>query len=124
MASMIRISSTHVGSLVRPDELIAHLRRIDAGEPCDEDAYAACLRDSVHEVVREQRDVGIDIVSDGEFGKSSWNYYVYRRLAGFEIRPAPATSMRSDERFRQDDPTIPTDWARFPDFYAEYFANE
>jgi 5-methyltetrahydropteroyltriglutamate--homocysteine methyltransferase len=121
---MIHIPCTHVGSLVRPDALIAHLRRIDAGGPHDEDAHAACLRDSVHEVVRCQRDAGVDIVSDGEFGKSSWNSYVYRRLAGFELRPAPAARMRSDERYRSDDPATPTDWGRFPEFYAEYFAKE
>ena len=59
------------------------MRSIDAGQAYDEAGYQTCLRESVGEVVRRQRDAGIDIVSDGEFGKSSWNYYVYRRLRGF-----------------------------------------
>ena len=119
------IPVTHVGSLVRPDELISFMRAIDAGEPYDEAAYQRCLRDSVRDVVRRQKEVGVDIVSDGEYGKSSWNYYVYRRLAGLELRPAPPVRMQAvTEESREEDPTIATDWARFPEFYAAYFAKE
>ena len=82
------IRTTHVGSLVRPAELVAYLRKIDAGDDYDEQAYQECLARSVREVVQAQRDAGIDIVSDGEFGKSAWNYYVYERLGGIELRPA------------------------------------
>jgi 5-methyltetrahydropteroyltriglutamate--homocysteine methyltransferase len=121
----VRIPVTHVGSLVRPDELIAFMRAIDAGEPYDEAAYERCLRDSVRDVVRRQKAAGVDIVSDGEYGKSSWNYYVYRRLGGFELRPAPPVRMQAvTETSREEDPTIATDWARFPEFYAHYFAAE
>jgi len=120
-----RILTTHVGSLVRPDDLIGFMRKIDAGEPYDEAAYERCLRDAVHEVVRRQRDAGIDVVSDGEYGKSSWNYYVYRRLEGFELRPQWRTSMRDAGEGRQeDDALVPTDWERFPEFYEEYFGKE
>jgi 5-methyltetrahydropteroyltriglutamate--homocysteine methyltransferase len=116
---------THVGSLVRPDDLIAFMRAIDAGEPYDEAAYERCLRDSVRDVVRRQKAAGVDIVSDGEYGKSSWNYYVYRRLGGLELRPAPPVRMQAvTETSREEDPTIATDWARFPAFYAHYFAAE
>jgi 5-methyltetrahydropteroyltriglutamate--homocysteine methyltransferase len=114
-----RMRTTHVGSLVRPDELIAYLRKIDAGEDYDEAAYQECLARSVREVVQAQRDAGIDIVSDGEFGKSAWNYYVYERLAGIELRlhpPGGANFASVND--------APTDWTRFPDFYAEYFAKE
>ncbi|MDA0185304.1 cobalamin-independent methionine synthase II family protein [Solirubrobacter phytolaccae] len=113
------IKTTHVGSLVRPDELVAYLRKRDAGEAYDEDAYAECLRRSVHEVVQKQKDAGIDIVSDGEYGKSAWNYYVYERLSGIELRPHPV----EHADFAAVN-TGPTDWARFPEFYADYFANE
>lgn len=113
------IKTTHVGSLVRPDELIGFLRKRDAGEAYDEAAYAECLRRSVVDVVQRQKDADIDIVSDGEFGKSAWNYYVYERLSGIELRPHPV----EHADFAAVN-TGPTDWARFPEFYADYFANE
>ena len=113
------IRTTHVGSLVRPAELVAYLRKIDAGEDYDEQAYQECLARSVRDVVQAQRDAGIDIVSDGEFGKSAWNYYVYERLGGIELRPSPP----GDANFASVN-DAPTDWARFPEFYADYFAHE
>jgi 5-methyltetrahydropteroyltriglutamate--homocysteine methyltransferase len=114
-----RILATHVGSLVRPAELISFLRAIDAGEPYDEHAYAQVLCDSVRDVVAHQREVGIDIVSDGEYGKSAWNYYVYERLGGIELRPSPP----GEANFASVN-DAPTDWTRFPDFYAGYFATQ
>src|SRR5476651_2472245 len=83
-----RILTTHVGSLIRPPALQDFLRAKQAGKPYDPAAYQTCLTESVAEVVHEQADVGIDVVSDGEFGKSiSWSQYVLERLAGFERRP-------------------------------------
>jgi 5-methyltetrahydropteroyltriglutamate--homocysteine methyltransferase len=119
MADTPRIKTTHVGSLVRPDELIAFLRKRDKGESYDEQAYQDCLTRSVRDVVRKQREAGVDIVSDGEYGKSAWNYYVYERLGGIELRPHPPT----EANFASVNEN-PTDWARFAEFYAEYFAKE
>ena len=46
---------------------------------------------SVAEVVRQQAEIGVDVVSDGEFGKAiSWTQYVVERLSGFELRGNPA----------------------------------
>ena len=37
--------------------------------------------------MRQQKDAGVDIPSDGEFGKGiSWSQYVIERLSGFERR--------------------------------------
>ena len=69
-----RILCTHVGSLIRPPELVSYLRAIDSKNPYDENGYSDCLADSITRVVVEQSEVGIDIVSDGEFGKpASWS---------------------------------------------------
>ena len=117
---MARIQTTHVGSLVRPDELIAFLRQIDGKDPAyDEAAHMECLARSVQGVVAKQKEVGVDIVSDGEYGKSAWNYYVYERLGGIELRPHPP----GEANFASVNEN-PTDWARFHEFYAEYFAKE
>jgi 5-methyltetrahydropteroyltriglutamate--homocysteine methyltransferase len=81
-----RILTTHVGSIVRPKrlrELIA-----TAGEsPEGQQRYKQALREAVADVVKMQAKVGIDIVNDGEFGKSSWANYVLERITGFEHRP-------------------------------------
>src|SRR6266704_1906495 len=83
-----RILTTHVGSLIRPEPLLAFLRLKQTGRPFDDTAYQKCLSESVAEIVRCQAEVGIDVVSDGEFGKSiSWSQYVLERLSGFERRP-------------------------------------
>ena len=49
--------------------------------------YLQTLQRATAEVVRKQAAIGVDIVSDGEFGKSSWSNYVLNRISGFEIRP-------------------------------------
>jgi 5-methyltetrahydropteroyltriglutamate--homocysteine methyltransferase len=80
-----RILTTHVGSLVRPQEL----RDLapPGQEPKDPPAYQAALVKATAEVVQKQAEAGVDIVSDGEFGKSSWSAYILKRISGFEIRP-------------------------------------
>ncbi len=86
-----RILTTHVGSLIRPPKLIEFWRAIEDGKPYDEAAFEACLTKSVAEVVRQQADVGIDIVSDGEFAKGvNWAFYIFKRLSGIAIRTATA----------------------------------
>jgi 5-methyltetrahydropteroyltriglutamate--homocysteine methyltransferase len=112
-----RILTTHVGSLIRPPQLQEFLRAVQGGKPYDEKAYQKCLTDSVAAVVKQQADTGIDVPSDGEFGKSiSWAQYALTRLSGFERRPI------------KDDKANPfkrgADRTRFADFYAELDANE
>ncbi|MGH3304647.1 MAG: hypothetical protein ACRDOK_23825 [Streptosporangiaceae bacterium] len=83
---MDRIRTTHTGSLARPAELLSFLAVREGGGILDEDAYAACLRQTVDDVVRRQVETGIDIVDDGEMGKSSWIAYLYERVSGLEAR--------------------------------------
>src|SRR5262245_36734308 len=115
MRSTGRILTTHVGSLVRPAQLVSFLRKQQNHEPYDPAAYEQCLRLSVAEVVEGQAKVGIDIVSDGEFGKSiSWSRYVLERISGFEERADDTAGFR---------PAIAgKDRKDFADFYDEYEA--
>jgi 5-methyltetrahydropteroyltriglutamate--homocysteine methyltransferase len=106
-----RILTTHVGSLIRPPALREFLRKKEAGEPYDATAYAQCLQDSVAEVVRQQAEAGIDVISDGEFGKAiSWSQYALFRLSGFERRPFKGGVSPF---------TRGADRTKFPEFYAE-----
>jgi 5-methyltetrahydropteroyltriglutamate--homocysteine methyltransferase len=109
-----RILCTHVGSLIRPPELVSYLRAIDSNNSYDENGYSDCLADSIASVVVEQSEVGIDIVSDGEFGKpASWSRYVMERLTGFEQRPG--TGLDPGEVVARG-----RDREQFTAFYAEY----
>ncbi len=81
-----RILTTHVGSLIRPAALV-ELSAQAKGDPEMVPAYRDAVRRATVDVVTRQLDIGIDIVNDGEFGKSSWANYVLDRLSGFEARP-------------------------------------
>ena len=114
--STSRILTTHVGSLIRPEPLLQFLRLKQTGRPFDEAAYQKCLTASVAEIVRRQAEAGIDVASDGEFGKSiSWSQYVLERLSGFERRPIKDGA----DPFARG-----VDRERFPEFYAELDARD
>ena len=81
-----RILTTHVGSIVRPKKL-RDLAIVAQESPENQKRFDDVLRESVADVVRMQAKVGIDIVNDGEFGKSSWSNYILERTTGFEHRP-------------------------------------
>jgi 5-methyltetrahydropteroyltriglutamate--homocysteine methyltransferase len=115
--SSSRILTTHVGSLIRPQSLQEFLRARQGGKSYDEKAYQTCLTESVGDVVREQAQAGIDVVSDGEFGKSiSWAQYALERLSGFERRPIRQEAANPFKRG--------ADRTRFSEFYAELDTKE
>ncbi len=107
-----RILTTHVGSLVRPPEVLKHIIAKVKHQPVDEEAFARDVRDGVKEVVRKQAEVGIDIPSDGEFSKHSFSGYVTERLAGVETRPVPTPA--------QQPMNYPILVDEFPGFMAQY----
>ena len=111
-----RILTTHVGSLIRPPALQEIMRAKQGGQSYDQAAYEACLKQSVADVVGRQAETGVDVVSDGEFGKAiSWNQYVVERLSGFELRSIPPG-------YRPGTPGA--DRTRFKEFYAELDVRE
>jgi 5-methyltetrahydropteroyltriglutamate--homocysteine methyltransferase len=84
-----RIVTTHVGSLPRPTSLSAMLFARTMNQPYDAAAFSSELTTSVRDIVQRQSELGVDVVSDGEFSKISFQYYVTDRLAGIEpIKPA------------------------------------
>ncbi len=114
--SVDHILTSHVGSLIRPEALLAHLRAKRSGG-FDASAHASQLARSVAEVVEQQREAGVDVPSDGEFGKDiSWSQYALERMSGFERRPIVATVGNPWARG--------ADRTRFAEFYAEMDARE
>ncbi len=84
--SVDRILTTHVGSVVRPLELV-ELSSRTRKDPEARPEYESYLHAAVEDVVCKQASVGIDIVNDGEYGKANWSNYILDRISGFEIRP-------------------------------------
>ena len=84
--SIDRILTTHTGSLPLPDVIRRGLAAKRRGEAYDQAVLDAALTTSIHEIVRRQIEVGVDIVDDGELSKTSWNDYVVHRVSGLEKR--------------------------------------
>jgi 5-methyltetrahydropteroyltriglutamate--homocysteine methyltransferase len=110
-----RILTTHVGSLVRPPQILEAILKTASGQPRDEAAFEALVRDGVRDVVAKQAEVGIDIPSDGEYSKPNFHSYVTERLQGLstEVEPEP------DGQTPMNYPILVQE---FPGFMAQYNA--
>ena len=110
--SIDRILTTHAGSLPRPADLVALVER-DGANAFDPPAAAARLGAAVADVVKQQAELGIDVIDDGEYGKPSFVSYINERLGGYEVDTAAAPRNH---------------WASsreglsFPEFYAQTHA--
>ena len=128
-----RIATTHAGSLPRPERLIELNGLRARGELADEDAYASGLAEAVLDVVSHQREIGIDLVNDGEFGHSmgtpydygAWLSYVLPRLGGLEIVDVPLRDASQARRSTAPGELVLSpfrdrrDWNMFADAYAD-----
>jgi len=109
-----RILTTHAGSLAQPLDLLEMMDAKLRAKPYDREAYEKRVRNAVAEMVRKQLECNVDIITDGEQSKPSFNAYVADRLSGFE------SIASSDERISA---RLKTEEARaFPEYYEKYFA--
>jgi 5-methyltetrahydropteroyltriglutamate--homocysteine methyltransferase len=108
--STARILTTHCGSLARPKDLLDQMKARINGEPWEQGAYAKRVADAVFEIVHEQAENGIDVLTDGEQGKLGFFTYVSERLAGFTAGPGPRPNMFGAEI------------EAFPEYYKQYFS--
>ena len=89
---MERIPVTHAGSLIRPRELLAFLSAVDQGRAsADSVEYQAALAGRSPTWCARQVETGVDVIDDGEMGKSTWITYLYERTSGLESRPLEAS---------------------------------
>jgi 5-methyltetrahydropteroyltriglutamate--homocysteine methyltransferase len=117
-----RILTTHVGSLPRPEGIKALLRARLGGQPLDEAQLAARVAEAVSAVVRQQAEVGLDVISDGEMGKTSFLAYAEERLTGFvpmtvNAADVPSSNVGSSWARRLD---TRREWRAFREYYEEY----
>jgi 5-methyltetrahydropteroyltriglutamate--homocysteine methyltransferase len=87
--SIDRILTTHTGSLPRPDALIQFIHAREQGEDVDATVFAGEVHQAVTDTVQHEVALGIDVISDGEMGKSSFVNYVKDRLTGFGGQSTP-----------------------------------
>jgi 5-methyltetrahydropteroyltriglutamate--homocysteine methyltransferase len=99
-----RILTTHVGSLPRPAPLLDKMRGGERGPAMD-----SAVAQAVSDAVAQQAAHGVDVVTDGEQGKTGFFAYIGERLTGFEPRPAARGVAWSAEI------------SAFPEYYAGYF---
>jgi 5-methyltetrahydropteroyltriglutamate--homocysteine methyltransferase len=109
-----RILTTHVGSLPRPADLRDMLVARNASEPADDPAFEALVRSSVVAVVRRQVNVGIDLVSDGEFSKFAYSTYTKERLSGIGGLSEPREQPLDVQDFPAYAARSVSNWGRLP----------
>jgi 5-methyltetrahydropteroyltriglutamate--homocysteine methyltransferase len=132
--SIDRILTTHAGSLSRPANLVAMSKEVATGQkPSDDPAFTSVLAASVTDVVKKQRELGIDIPDDGEFGKpvagnydyGAWWNYAFARMSGFS--PAGTAAAAIQEQHKKSsvaDLALTSfanrrDWQTFAEFYQD-----
>src|SRR3954451_19135477 len=76
----------HVGSLLRPPELL-RAREDHAAGRIDDAELRAAEDDAIRDAVRLQRDVGLRSATDGEFRRASWHMDFIYQLDGVTKAP-------------------------------------
>ncbi len=132
---MTPILTSHAGSLPRSPELIAANAARPVGEdgltPEPTEEFRQVLRQAVADVVAKQREIGIAVPNDGEYGHlmgsavnyGSWWSYIFDRVSGLELTGAdpfssePVRSEPGNVRLT----TFPDrrDWTIFAEAYQD-----
>jgi 5-methyltetrahydropteroyltriglutamate--homocysteine methyltransferase len=90
----------HVGSLLRPPELL-RARDDHAEGRIDDEALRAVEDEAIRDVVRMQREVGLQTATDGEFRRASWHMDFIYQLDGVSKAPGNLSV-----QFRNEEGTI------------------
>jgi 5-methyltetrahydropteroyltriglutamate--homocysteine methyltransferase len=125
------IRTTHAGSLPRPEDLAAANRARQDQGGTDDAAFEEQLAQAVADVVARQRELGIDIVNDGEYGHAmgdrydygAWWSYVFPRLGGLELAEVELLAA-PQSRSRPGEVALASfaerrDWQQFSEAYAD-----
>ena len=80
---MSKVLTTHTGSLPRSQEVVDFIFARENEAPYDQAEFDKTMSAAVAKTVNRQKEVGIDIVSDGETSKISYATYVKDRYTGF-----------------------------------------
>lgn len=92
-----RILTTHVGSLPRSEMVCDVVQATEQGTPVSDELFDAIISEAIDVEVHRQKQIGVDIVSDGEFSKITYASYVQHRLTGFSGNSPLVTPADLDE---------------------------
>ena len=84
-----RILTTHTGSLPRTAKVVEQLIAEEKNPGTHRAELQAAVREAVAGVVRKQVECGLDIINDGEQGRTDYTVHVLKRLTGYEGESAP-----------------------------------
>jgi 5-methyltetrahydropteroyltriglutamate--homocysteine methyltransferase len=90
----------HVGSLLRPAELLQAREAFDAGR-MDADALRSVEDDAIRNAVELQRATGLQSATDGEFRRATWHMDFIYQLGGLEHAPG-----NTKVQFRNEEGTV------------------
>jgi 5-methyltetrahydropteroyltriglutamate--homocysteine methyltransferase len=84
-----RMLTTHTGSLPRPQELVRWLLEERDHPGTNRPALDAAVQRAVADVVQKQIACGLDVINDGEQGRTDYTVHVKDRLTGFDGPSTP-----------------------------------
>jgi 5-methyltetrahydropteroyltriglutamate--homocysteine methyltransferase len=84
-----KILTTHIGSLPRPSKVVELLLAEREKPGARRAEFDAAVDEAIAGVVRKQVEAGLDIINDGEQGRTDYTVHVLDRLTGYEGDPTP-----------------------------------
>jgi len=95
--SIDRILTTHTGSLPRTPKVVELLLAEQEKPGARAAELQAAVREAVAYVVRKQIECGLDVINDGEQGRTDYTVHVMHRLTGYEGPSAPPMGTGDEE---------------------------
>ena len=95
--STSRILTTHTGSLPRTAKVVELLLAEQQKPGARRAELQAAVREAVGYVVGKQIECGLDIINDGEQGRTDYTVHVLDRLTGYEGESAPPMGTGDEE---------------------------
>src|SRR5580658_6055851 len=92
-----RILTTHTGSLPRTAKVVELLLAEQKNPGARKAELDAAVREAIAHVVQKQIECGLDIINDGEQGRTDYTVHVKDRLSGFEGPSAEPRGTGDDE---------------------------
>jgi 5-methyltetrahydropteroyltriglutamate--homocysteine methyltransferase len=92
-----RILTTHTGSLPRTPKVVELLLAEDRDPGARSAELRQAVREAVEHVVAKQVECGLDIINDGEQGRTDYTVHVMQRLTGYDGPSAPPMGTGDEE---------------------------